>query len=75
MIFVDTGFFFALFAAEEKQRHRQAHDLFETLAGQKLSDVLVTTDHVVFETLTLVQATVKRNAHARAVLIGERLYS
>lgn len=47
MIFVDTGFFFALFAAEEKQRHLQAHELLETLAGRKLSDVLITTDQVV----------------------------
>ncbi len=75
MIFVDTGFFFALSATDELDRHRQARTLLETLAGQKLSDALVTTDHVVFETVTLIQTTVKRNAHARAVMVGEQLYS
>lgn len=75
MIFVDTGFFFALFAVEERERHRQARELLETLQGQNLSKTLITTNHVVFETITLVQATVKRNAHQRAVLVGEKLYS
>lgn len=74
MIFVDTGFFFALFAKEERERHAQAKALLLTLEGQKLSDALITTDHVIFETITLIQATVKRNAHARAVQVGEKLY-
>jgi predicted nucleic acid-binding protein len=46
VIFVDTGFFFALFAAEEKDRHARAHELLKTLSGRKLSDVLITTDQV-----------------------------
>jgi predicted nucleic acid-binding protein len=73
VIFVDTGFFFALFAAEEHERHRQANEVFQTLQGRRLHDELLTTDHVVSETLTLIQTTVKRNAHARAVHVGERL--
>ena len=36
---------------------------------------LVTTDHIVMETLTLIQTTVTRNAQARAVRVGEQLYS
>ena len=75
MIFVDTGFFFALFAAEERPRHDQARNLLRTLEGQSLPETLITTDHVVSETITLVQATVKGNAHARAVFVGEKLYS
>lgn len=75
MIFVDTGFFFALSAADEKERHRQARELLETLQERTLADILITTDHVVFETLTLIQTTVTRNAHARAVQVGEQLYS
>lgn len=75
MIFVDTGFFFALFAAEEHERHAQAQELFRTLEGRTLPEILITTDHVVSETITLIQATVKRNAHARAVFVGEKLYS
>lgn len=75
MIFVDTGFFFALFAAEEHERHVQAQELFRTLEGRVLPETLITTDLVVSETITLIQATVKRNAHARAVFVGEKLYS
>ena len=75
MIFVDTGFFFALSAAEEKARHAKARELLDTLQDRTLSDVLITTDHVVFETLTLIQTTVDRNAHARAVQVGEQLYN
>jgi len=37
--------------------------------------VLITTDHVVFETLTLIQTTVDRTAHARTVQVGQQLYS
>jgi predicted nucleic acid-binding protein len=74
VIFVDTGFFFALFALEERERHRQAHELLGTLSGRTLSDQLLTTDHVIGEVLTLVQTTVSRNAHARAVFVGERLF-
>jgi uncharacterized protein len=75
VIFVDTRFFFALSATEEKERHRQARELLETLEERTLSDVLITTDHVVMETLTLIRTTVTRNAHARAVLVGQQLYS
>lgn len=75
MIFVDTGFFFALSAKEETIRHQKARELMDSLRGRTLSDVLVTTDHVVFETLTLIQSTVEKNFHARAVEVGEQLYS
>ncbi len=75
MIFADTSFLFALFATEERKRHPQARALLETLEGHSLPETLITTDHVVFETITLIQATVKRNAHARAVFVGEKLYS
>jgi predicted nucleic acid-binding protein len=75
VIFVDTGFFFALSASEEKVRNQKARELMDTLRGRTLSDVLITTDHVVFETLTLIQTTVERNFHARAVEVGEQLYS
>ena len=75
MIFVDTGFFFALSAKEEKIRHPQARELLASLRGQRLSDVLITTDQVVLETLTLIQTSVEKNFHARAVEVGEQLYS
>ena len=75
MIFVDTGFFFALFATEELERHAAATELLGTLEGHRLPELLITTDHIVSETITLIQATVKRNAHTRAAFVGEKLYS
>ena len=71
MIFVDTGFFFALFAKEEGARHAQARALMDTLRNRRAPEVLITTDAVIAETITLVQGSVKRNAHSRAVMIGD----
>jgi len=51
----------------------QAQELFRTLEGRTLPEIPITTDHVVAETITLIQATVKRDAHARAAFVGERL--
>lgn len=47
-------------------------EVFDTLRGRNLSELLVTTNHVVFETITLAQA---RAGHALAVRSGEILYS
>lgn len=75
MIFVDTGFFFALFAKDERVRNPQARELLNSLRGRTLSDVLITTDAVVLETITLIQTGVEKNFHARAVEVGEVLYA
>jgi predicted nucleic acid-binding protein len=71
VIFVDTGFFFAFFSANDPD-HARCRDVFETFKGRPLHDLFITTDHVVFETLTLTRA---RIGHDRAVFVGERLYS
>lgn len=74
MIFVDTSFFFALFAKEDGN-HLRARAAFEAREGQRLPELLVTTDHVVFETITLTRTSFERHGHDRAVFVGERLYS
>ncbi len=71
MIFVDTSFFFALFS-EEDVNHRRVVEVVESLPRASFPDLLVTTDHVVFETITLVRY---RVSHQRAVFVGERLYA
>jgi len=71
VIFVDTSFFFAFFSEIDKD-HVRAVEAFQELEGRNLPDVLVTTDHVVFETITLTRY---RVSHERAVFVGERLYS
>lgn len=71
MIFVDTGFFFAFFS-EDDANHRRVVEVVEEFKGRNLPELLVTTDHVVFETITLTRY---RISHERAVFVGERLYS
>jgi predicted nucleic acid-binding protein len=71
VIFVDTGFFFAFFS-ETDRNHARAVEVFQEFEGRRLPDVLLTTDHVVFETITLTRY---RISHERAVFVGERLYS
>jgi hypothetical protein len=69
--FVDTGFFFAFFSARDPD-HTRALEAFGGFKGQRLPSVLLTTDHVVSETITLCRA---RMGHAQAVFVGEQLYS
>lgn len=71
MIFVDTGFFFAFFSAKDPD-HSRCREVFETFKDRRLPELFLTTDHVVFETITLTRAKV---GHERAVFVGERLYS
>ena len=70
MIFVDTGFFYALASAKDPD-HDRVVEVFETFRNQRLPDVLLTTNHVVFETIQLARG---RRGHAMAVSIGKELY-
>jgi predicted nucleic acid-binding protein len=70
VIFVDTGFFIALLS-ESDPDHARALEVYESFAGRRLSDLLITTNHVVFETITLARM---RAGHALAVQAGEILY-
>lgn len=71
MIFVDTGFLFALFS-ERDPDHGRAVEAFRPLRGRNLPELLLTTNHVVFETITLAQA---RAGHELAVKAGDILYA
>ncbi len=72
MIFVDTSFFYALFTKDDDNQER-AREAFKELEGQRLSQLLLTTNHVVFETITLTRMSFKHTGHERAVYVGERL--
>jgi predicted nucleic acid-binding protein len=69
--FVDTGFFFAFFSARDPD-HTRAREAFEGFKDQHLPSVLLTTDHVVSETITLCRV---RMGHSEAVFVGEHLYT
>ncbi len=71
MIFVDTGFFFAFFSAKDPD-HSRCREVFETFKDRRLPELFLTTDHVIFETITLTRTKI---GHERAVFVGERLYS
>jgi predicted nucleic acid-binding protein len=71
VIFVDTGFFFAL-ASEKDPDHARAAEVWEGFRGRRLADLLLTTNHVVMECITLTRT---RIGHQAAVVMGERLYS
>lgn len=70
MIFVDTGFFFALLSQRDPD-HDRALKVLATLRGRNLRELLVTTNHIVFETITLAQT---RAGHSLAVEVGDILY-
>lgn len=71
MIFVDTGFFFALLS-EKDPDHGRVLEIFRSFRGRNLNELLLTTNHVVFETITLARA---RAGHELAVEAGDILYS
>jgi uncharacterized protein len=70
VIFLDTGFIFAL-SSEKDEHHERALEVFRGFKGQRLPDLLLTTNHVVAETVTLS----RKLGHDKATAIGERLYA
>jgi predicted nucleic acid-binding protein len=76
VIFLDTGLIFALIA-DRDVNHGRAVELLESQEERRLSDFVVTTNHVVAETLTLVRTRAHKSAamrHELAVKVGERLF-
>ncbi len=69
MIFVDTSFFFPLLSAYDRD-HARVREVFEGLGNRRLPDVLLTTNHVVGETITLTRV---RGGHELAVQVGRHL--
>jgi uncharacterized protein len=71
VIFVDTSFFVALLDPRDKN-HSRAVEAFEEFKGQRLSTLLLTTNNVVLETITVARY---EAGHALAVKAGEMLYA
>lgn len=70
MIFVDTSFFAALLLPKDIN-HRRAAQAVEDLGQVRLSDVLLTTNNVVLETITVARY---EGNHKTAVRAAELLY-
>jgi len=70
MVFVDTSFFLAL-ASYKDPDHDRVREVFEEFHPKRLPELWLTTNHVVFETITLTRDLM---GHREAVSMGRRLY-
>ena len=69
MIFLDTGFLFALISKRDAH-HARVVEVFQAFRNMRLADHLLTTNHVVAETITLT----RRIGHTEAARLGEQLF-
>ena len=69
MIFLDTGFIFALISKRDAH-HQRVVDVFRTFKDLRLADHLLTTNHVVAEAITLT----RKIGHDQAARLGDQLY-
>lgn len=77
MIFLDTGFLYALLDADDES-HAAVREILGRERGKRLSDLLLTTNLIVGETLTMVRTHGRQDPrfrHARAVDLGRQLYA
>ena len=77
MIFLDTGFLFAYVSADDRD-HARVAEVLEAYRGQRLADFLLTTNHVVAETIPLVSRRGHRDPgirHDLAVQVGRQLHA
>ena len=77
MIFLDTGFLHALVDADDAN-HARVCEVLERERGKRLLDLVITSNHVVAEILTLTRSRGKQDTqlrHTRAVEIGRKLYA
>jgi predicted nucleic acid-binding protein len=75
LIFLDTGFLFALFVKGDKH-HTRVREIFDGYEGRLLTDLFLTTNYVVSETVTLIRKKGHpdpRVRHGLAVDVGQRL--
>jgi hypothetical protein len=78
VIFLDTSFLYPLFNPEDDD-HPRVREVFESQRGRRLSELLVTTPQVVFETITLIRLAQRdgkppsETRHRQAVYAGQRL--
>ena len=75
MIFLDTGFLFALVYADDVH-HSRVFEMFDRYRDRPLAEFVVTSNHVVAETVTLLRNKAgadPRARHALAVRTGQQM--
>ena len=70
MIFIDTSFFLAVFSRRDQWHEKAMAYLAKNPIQRQPSDLFVTTNYVMFETITVLRA---KAGHALAVSAGEDL--
>ena len=77
MIFLDTGFLYAL-VNKRDENHQRVREVMDEYRDRDLRTLALTTNHVVEETITLLRSSVHRDrgiAHDIAVAVGRDLYA
>jgi predicted nucleic acid-binding protein len=77
VIFLDTGFLLGL-VSERDENHSRVKAVIEGYRGRSLWTEVLTTNHVIAETITAVRVKAHPNAersHALAVEVGRQLYA
>lgn len=77
MIFLDTGFLFA-YVSEDDENHDRVCEVLDGHHGKRLGELLLTTNYVVSETITLLNVRGHRDprmSHDLAVRVGEQLFA
>jgi predicted nucleic acid-binding protein len=77
VIFLDTGFIFALVCRRDAN-HERVRGVMSEYRGRDLRRLVLTTNHVVEETITLIRSSVHRDAgvaHDIAVEVGRQLFA
>ena len=77
MIFLDTGFVFALVYADDAH-HARVTEVLNQYRGRPLADFVLTTNHVISETVTLLRKKAgsdPRARHALAARTGARMFA
>jgi len=75
VIFLDTGFLFALVYADDVH-HARVREVLERYRGRPLAEFVVTTNHVLAETVTLILMKAgpdPRGRHELAVRVGQQI--
>jgi predicted nucleic acid-binding protein len=77
VIFLDTGFIFALVCRRDVN-HQRVRAVMDQYRGRDLRKLVLTTNHVIEETITLLRSSVHRDvgvAHDIAVNVGRQLFA
>jgi hypothetical protein len=67
VIFLDTSFLFPLVYTQDED-HERVREVFDTYRSWRLRDLILTTNHVVMETITMIRM---RVGHREAMKAGE----